>query len=79
MQPRRIPAEIQARERQLLADALLASLQVRPRKRSKRLRKLSDHVERTWVSAGCFGEAVQWRLAERAQPPEEFDPDEEVE
>lgn len=69
MQPRPIPPEIQARERQLLADALLASLQVRPRKRSKRLRKLSRHVERTWVSAGCFGEAVQWRLAKRPDPP----------
>lgn len=75
MKPRPIPPEIQARERRLLADALLASLQVRPRKRSKRLRKVSEHVERTWISAGCFGEAVQWRLAERpVEPPTEFDP-----
>jgi hypothetical protein len=61
----RIPPSLVARERQLLADALQASLVVRPRKRKLRLRKLSNHVERTWVSAGCFGEVVQWRLKPR--------------
>lgn len=79
MQPRPIPENLIARERKLLADALLASLEVRPRKRGRRMRKLSDHVERTWVSAGCFGEAVQWRLPETARPPEEFDPSPEEE
>jgi hypothetical protein len=61
----RIPGVLIARERQLLADALRAALHVRPRKRKLRLRKLSNHVERTWVSAGCFGEVVQWRLKPR--------------
>ena len=68
MKPQPISPELTARERDLLRAALSATLAVTPRKRAQRLRKLSEHVERTWVSAGCFGEAIQWRLA---RPPEE--------
>ena len=58
-----------AEERQRLADALREGLEVTPRKRRVVLRKVSDHVTRTWVSAGCFGEAVQWKLKKRPRPP----------
>ncbi|MCO5171909.1 MAG: hypothetical protein M9894_36885 [Planctomycetes bacterium] len=64
----RIPEELTARERALLARALEEAarppLGPRPRK-TKGLRKVSQVVERTWVSAGCFGEAIQWRLLKR--------------
>lgn len=63
MEPRPIPAEVTERERALLAEALRAQLQGVAPKRKTRMRKVSDHVKRTWVSAGCFGEAVQWKLA----------------
>lgn len=56
-------------ERRRLADALREGLPVSPRKRRIVLRKVSDHVTRTWVSAGCFGEAVQWRLKKKPKPP----------
>ncbi len=57
-----IPPEVIANERRLLGEALRAALTVTPRKRQTKMRKISDHVRRTWVSAGCFGESVQWRL-----------------
>lgn len=62
------PKELIARERQLLADLLQTEAAraglpaTKVRRRALKLRKVSEHVERTWVSAGCFGEAVQWRL-----------------
>ena len=59
-----IPPELIERERQLLAQALRAPVGAPPRRRKLKLRKISDHVTRTWVSAGCFGEAMQWRLKE---------------
>lgn len=61
----RIPPEVVLRERQLLALALRAALPQAPRKRALKLRKVSERVERSWVSAGCFGEAVQWKLKPR--------------
>lgn len=64
----RIPEELTARERALLARALeeAARPPAAPRPRQTRgLRKVSQVVERTWVSAGCFGEAIQWRLLPR--------------
>jgi hypothetical protein len=57
----RVSDEIIARERALLARLLEAGA-ARPRKRTLRVRKVSESVERSWVSAGCFGEAIQWRL-----------------
>jgi hypothetical protein len=33
-----------------------------PPRKLRGLRKVSETVERTAVSAGCFGEAIQWRL-----------------
>jgi hypothetical protein len=54
--------ELIAKERQLLADALQAASKVQPRRRKLRLRKVSEHVVRSWVSAGCFGPSIQWRL-----------------
>lgn len=62
---RTIPPHLIAKERQLLAAALQAALGPAPRKRRMSLRKVSQFVERTWVSAGCFGEAVQWKLKPR--------------
>ena len=62
-----IPDELIARERQLLADALQAALEVRPRRRRLRLRKASRCVQRTWVNAGCFGPSMQWRLKKRPE------------
>lgn len=56
-------------ERRRLAEALREGLEPTPRKRKVVLRKVSDHVTRTWVSAGCFGEAVQWKLKKRPKPP----------
>lgn len=64
-----IPKEWIDGERRLLAEALRAALVARPRERKMVLRKVSELVERTWVSAGCFGEAVQWRLAKRPAKP----------
>jgi hypothetical protein len=61
----KIPPELIEEERRRLAEALREGLEAAPRKRKVVLRKVADHVERTWVSAGCFGEAVQWRLAKR--------------
>lgn len=60
-----IPLQLIERERRLLAQALKSALPDAPRKRALKLRKISEHVERTWVSAGCFGEAVQWKLKQR--------------
>lgn len=65
----RITDELIRRERQLLADALQAALQPRPRQRKLRLRKVEDTVKRSAVSAGCFGETVQWRLKRRPKMP----------
>lgn len=62
---RTVPPHLIARERELLAKALQAALTPTPRKRRMSLRKVSKLVERTWVSAGCFGEAVQWRLKKK--------------
>jgi len=56
-------------ERRRLAEALREGLPVEPRKRKIVLRKVSDHTRRTWVSAGCFGEVVQWRLRKRKRKP----------
>lgn len=67
MYPQRIPPALIAQERALLAAALRAELTPPPRRRQRGLRKVSEHVERTWASAGCFGEAVQWRLAKRQE------------
>lgn len=61
----KLPDDPAARERELLAQALVRAAQgaAGPRPRAlKGLRKVSTIVERTWVSAGCFGEAVQWKL-----------------
>ncbi|MCA8922776.1 MAG: hypothetical protein KDD82_13260 [Planctomycetes bacterium] len=58
----KIPPEVTERERALLSAALREALQVKPRKRRVKLRKVSEYVTRTWVSAGCFGESVQWKL-----------------
>jgi len=54
-------------ERRLLAAGLAGELPPGPPrpKRKLRLRKVEDRVARTWVSAGCGGEVVQWRLKER--------------
>lgn len=59
--------EIAAGERKLLVDGLNGALPPGParRKRKLRLQKVQERVERTWVSAGCFGETIQWRLAGR--------------
>lgn len=64
-----IPPQLIARERQLLAEALRAALPHAPRKRALKLRKVSEVVERKWVSAGCFGEAVQWKLKGAGKRP----------
>ena len=62
-----IPADLIMKERELfarlLASAATPSLPVARKVRG--LRKVSEFVERTAVSAGCFGEAVQWRLKAR--------------
>ncbi|MEZ6183594.1 MAG: hypothetical protein R3F62_01120 [Planctomycetota bacterium] len=61
-----IPRTVIERERRLLSAALREALSpAPPRKRELALRKVSVSVRRTWVSAGCFGEAVQWRLSSR--------------
>lgn len=62
------PDDVVARERDLLALALVRAAEgvTGPRPRPlKGLRKVSTIVERTWVSAGCFGEVVQWKLKGR--------------
>ncbi len=62
------PDDVAARERALLAEALVRAAQGATGPRPRRLtgvRKVSTVVERTWVSAGCFGEAVQWKLKSR--------------
>lgn len=64
--------DLVALERERLARALREAAQpatATPRKRPlKGLRKMSGIVERTWVSAGCFGEVIQWRLKPRKGP-----------
>jgi hypothetical protein len=60
-----IPPELIAAERALLARLLCAPPTVAPPRRALVLRKVSRTVERTWVSAGCSGEVVQWRLKEK--------------
>jgi len=66
----RISKTVIERERRLLSAALRESLkQAPPRKRETQLRKVSEYVKRTWVSAGCFGEAVQWRLSRKKRKP----------
>ena len=60
----RIPKTLIEQERELLANLLQASA-AKPVKRKLLLRKVSETVQRSWVSAGCFGEAVQWRLKEK--------------
>ncbi len=73
------PAEdLVAKERELLARALReAVLSPRaaggagggpPKRKRKGRGEVSEVVERTWVSAGCFGEAVQWKLKPRSGP-----------
>ncbi len=65
-----IPDSLIAAERERLArvldEAARAGAAPRGRRHLKGLRKVSDVVERTWVSAGCFGEVVQWKLKPRA-------------
>lgn len=64
----KIPDDVIARERALLAQALVRAARgaAGPRRRPlEGLRKVSTTVDRAWVSAGCFGEAVQWKLAGR--------------
>lgn len=59
----KIPQELIDEERRLLAKHLAAQVPTAPPKRElKGIRKVSQTVERTWVSAGCFGEAIQWKL-----------------
>lgn len=66
----KVPNKVIERERRLLSAALRESLDpAPPRKRSTRLRKVSEYVKRSWVSAGCFGEAVQWRLGRKKRRP----------
>jgi hypothetical protein len=65
-----ISPELIAKERELLARLLASAAVVassgNPRPRKLRgIRKVSETVERTAVSAGCFGEAIQWRLKAR--------------
>jgi hypothetical protein len=66
------PDDLIARERELLARVLRAAVAptpATPRKRKIRgLRKVSEVVERTWLSVGCFGEAIQWKLKPRSGP-----------
>lgn len=33
-----------------------------PRKRVQRLRKVSEHCDRIWVSPRCGGDFIQWRM-----------------
>ena len=62
----KVSREVIERERRLLSSALREALQrPAPRKRTTELRKVSDYVKRSWISAGCFGEAVQWRLGRK--------------
>ena len=58
----KIPQALIESERRLLAEALQTQLPAKPPRRKLKIRKVSETVERTWVSAGCFGEAVQWKL-----------------
>lgn len=65
-----IPDDLIARERGLLAQALVAAARdqvpgTARRRQARGLRKVSDVVDRTWASASCFGEVVQWRLESR--------------
>jgi hypothetical protein len=64
-----IPPDLTRREQELLARLLAdAALPRQPVARKIRgLRKVSEHVERTAVSAGCHGEVVQWRLKARPE------------
>ncbi len=65
----KIPQELIDEERRLLAKHLAAQVPLAPPKRElKGIRKVSQTVERTWVSAGCFGEAIQWKLRGSAAP-----------
>jgi hypothetical protein len=63
-----IPPELIAQERELLARLLVSAASPQaeaPPRKLRGLRKVSETVERTAVSAGCFGEAIQWRLKKR--------------
>ena len=64
-----IPAELVALERDRLARVLAGAVAAATprRRRLKGLRKVSETVERTAVSAGCFGEVVQWSLKPRGK------------
>jgi hypothetical protein len=33
-----------------------------PRKRIRKLRKVSDKVDRIWVSPRCGGDFIQWKM-----------------
>jgi len=60
-----IRPELMAKERELLARLLASAASppaVAPRRTIRGLRKVSETVERRAVSAGCFGESIQWRL-----------------
>ena len=58
-----IPQELIDEERRLLAKHLTAAVPTAPPPRQLQgIRKVSQVVERTWVSASCFGEAIQWKL-----------------
>lgn len=51
-------------ERRLLGDALRRETEPPPppRKRERRLRKVSEHVEKVWVDPRCGGGYVQWTM-----------------
>ncbi len=72
-----IPPELIAKERELLARLLVSVASApsgppdpprAPPRKLRGLRKISETVERTAVSAGCFGEAIQWRLKPGRKP-----------
>lgn len=66
-----IPPELIAQERELLARLLsdaAPSPAVPLQRKIRGLRKVSQVVERTSVSAGCFGETIQWRLKAKKSP-----------
>ncbi len=62
-----VSPEVIAAERALLAAHLRATVAgpVRPGRRPLVLRQVGARVEKCAVSAGCFGEVVQWRLKGR--------------
>ncbi|MBI3724480.1 hypothetical protein HY251_11080 [bacterium] len=49
----------------VLAEAASAGAAPPRRRRLGGLRKVSEIVERIWLSGSCFGETVQWTLKPR--------------